>query len=643
MQNNKFNRMPGLATHFLAVPLIFLILSLIRYPIFINSDYFFTYDEGLLAGTILNILNGGPVAFYYETARTFGLTFGLVASPLIWFLGPTSLAFNLPATLFYSLYLWTTYLIARILIPRTAYLVFIMLIFTPNYITNLSTHNWPHIPAAFLGNLIFLLFIKIKLSKSFSSPVFFSLFSVIGLAIYTYTYSLIYILTISILYALTHPLWNQIREKLSIANVIVVFKNKKNKLDIFCLLLDVLIIIFSLSVVFSYVFGGFAFDIAGHSILQINKFHKAALQLLAIIFLRILINPTSAISFLSKAKSYYATNIQQKKQNIIAAGMAGFLIGLSPRFASILIGETSRGGQGHDVDFSPIKLFTHFQDLLTRSGPKLLGLDFPFQDFNYSLNNIEWLIFIVLFIALIIIYLTSVFSFISQNRIPLKNIATLRGMSFEAIHVILLVPFLVCIANIIVQNGSQPRYLFPLFGITTIWIGVFTDKIKKKYKWFPITVLMIWIIFYSFTNYSSFQNMGIIKGNKVVKFDKNIIHDLINFLEKNKIYTAYSDVYISQVGSYFSGDKINILEFYSKPTFNSLSGSFILKRKREKSNAITNFAIIAKNNYAITYQDYLQEKRITYESVIISDYEIFWDFSGNDIEINNLKTLIETN
>ena len=137
--------------------------------------------------------------------------------------------------------------------------------------------------------------------------------------------------------------------------------------------------------------------------------------------------------------------------------------------------------------------------------------------------------------------------------------------------------------------------------------------------------------------------MGIIKGNKVVKFDKNIIHDLIDFLEKNKIYTAYSDVNISQVGSYYSGDKINILEFSSKPTFNSLSGSFRLKRKREKSNTITNFAIIAKNNYAITYQDYLQEKRITYESVIISDYEIFWDFSGNDIEINNLKTLIEIN
>jgi hypothetical protein len=99
-----------------------------------------------LANTISNLLNGGPVVFYYDTHRTFGLTFGLVASPLIWFLGPTSLAFNLPATLFYSLYLWTTYLIARILIPRTAYLVFIMLIFTPEHISLSSTTQTSRLP-----------------------------------------------------------------------------------------------------------------------------------------------------------------------------------------------------------------------------------------------------------------------------------------------------------------------------------------------------------------------------------------------------------------------------------------------------------------------------------------------------------------
>ena len=246
----------------------------------------------------------------------------------------------------------------------------------------------------------------------------------------------------------------------------------------------------------------------------------------------------------------------------------------------------------------------------------------------------------IVFVALIAIMLISFCSFVYDNKGSFKSIVTLKGIDFEPVQLVLLAPIIVCFANIIVQNGSQPRYLFPLFGMTTIWIGIFTDKIKKKYKWLPITVLMIWISFYSFTNYINFQKIGVIKGNKVVKLEKHIIHDLVDFLEKKKIIAAYSDINISMIGSYYSGGKINICEFSSKPVFNSLSGSILLKRKREKANASTNFAIIAKNNHAITYQDYLQKKRITYKSAIILDYEIFWDFSGNDIEINNLRTLI---
>ena len=632
MQNKKFSSIPWLATHFLAVLLIFSILCLIRYPIFINSDHFFTTDEGLLAGTILDLLNGGPVAFYYPTARTFGLTFGLVASPFIWLFGPTSLAYNIPATIFYSLYLWTTYLIARILIPRTAYLVFIMLIFTPTYVTHLSTHNWPHIPAAFWGNLIFLLFIKIKLSKETSHPLLFALFFIMGLAIYTYTYSLIYILTITILYAINHPRWHQIREKLSITPLVVSFKNKKTKFEFLSLLLDVLIILFLIAVIFSYIFGGFAFDIAGHSIFQVNNFHKAAIQLLALIFIRILINPNSAITSFLNIKSYFANIIKPKKQNTIIIAVSGFLIGLSPRITSIFMGETSRGGQGHDVDFLPTKLLAHLQDLLTKYGPKLLGFDLPYPGFNPNPNGIVWYIFIILLILLIIIFFASAFSFIAEKRTSLYNIATLRNMPFEAIHVFLLLPFLVCIANIIVQNGPQPRYLFPLFGVTTIWIGIFVNKIQNKYKWFSVPVLIIWVCFYSFTNYLNFQDVGIIQEHKVVKLKKYFIHDLVDFLKEKKITVAYSDLRISQLGYYFSGGTININEYSPNPTFK-------LKR-REKSFTSSNFAIIAAGDKAITYHDYLNEKKIGHKTSIISDHKIFWNFSGNDNELNKLRSLI---
>ena len=62
--------------------------------------------------------------------------------------------------------------------------------------------------------------------------------------------------------------------------------------------------------------------------------------------------------------------------------------------------------------------------------------------------------------------------------------------------------------------------------------------------------------------------------------------------------------------------------------------------KREKSLTSFDFAIIAKDKHAITYRKFLKEKKIGHKSEIVSEYEIFWDFSGNKIEINKLRTLI---
>ena len=70
MPNNKTKAIYWLARHILTVLSIFVILSLIRYPIFINSDHFFTNDEGVLGGKIIDLLNGGPLSFYYDTLPT---------------------------------------------------------------------------------------------------------------------------------------------------------------------------------------------------------------------------------------------------------------------------------------------------------------------------------------------------------------------------------------------------------------------------------------------------------------------------------------------------------------------------------------------------------------------------------------------
>ena len=637
MSNIEFISLRKFINHFFFILLIFLALVLLRYPIFLNSDYFFNADDGLLASHILDLLNGDQFILYFPYTRKFGVTFGIISAPFIWLLGPTTLAYALPGTLFYASYLWTTYLIAKILIPRTAYFVFILLFFTPYFITELSTHNWPHILAAFLGNLIFLLFIKAKLSKTTNSVVIFFLFFTMGLAVYTYTYSLIFILSVGILYALSHPKWVQIREKMSLTTLIGFFKNKKTKREIFCQLLDLIIFLFFIAVIFSYIFGGFGLDIAGHSILQINEFHKAAMQFLGLIFLRILINPKSLIFFLRSAKFYISTRVQPEIKNLTAIGVAGFLAGLSPRIVSILIGETSRGGAGHDVDFSPIKLLAHTYGLFTKTGPLLFGMDLSVgSNLQYLVSNtidIFWIILCLLFISLTAIFFFSTASFISKNWIPLKNIVTLRGTQFKPTHIILLTPILVCFANIIVQHGSNQRYLFPLFGIVVLWVGIYVDKIKEKAKWFPAIVLAVWVSFYFIGNYQSFKNTGIIEGVKAVKLTRHPIHDVIEFLEAQQISVAYASYGVASTGTYLSGGNIFLNEYSHNPTFKTYRRAIAL--------ASPHFAIIAAGNHVLTYQNYLQEKSIEFKTTVVAGNKIFWDFKGSEEKINNLRYLIQ--
>lgn len=618
------------ARHFLSIFSIFLVLTFFRYPFFLNSDHFFTSDEGMLASAILDLL-GGSIRFYYDFGTTFGLTFGLVSVPLILLWGPTSLAFNLPATFFYALYLWTTYLIAKKVIPRTAYMVLMLMLFAPFSITALTTHNWPHVPAAFLGNCIFLLFIKFKFSKENNMLIIFLLFFAMGLAIYTYTYSLIFILTITILYALTHSQWDKIKKNISLTYFWGILKNKKSKKEAVCQLIDFLISIFFLVVCFSYVFGGFAFDIGGVSILQVKEFHNAALQLVALIFIRILINPESSVALVKNIQSCFIKNIPIDRKRMLFAGGAGFFVGLSPRVASIVVGETSRGGQGHDTDFLPTKLLAHLHSLLFKKGPQLFDFDRSWQSLISNPVSAYQVIFGFLFFALVAILLISVFLFFSENKGTLKNILTLKSMNFEPICLVLLAPLIVCFANIIVENGPEPRYLFPLFGSSALFVSIFVDKLKIKFKYISAIVLIIWLSFYSISNYRNFQELGLIQDARLVKREEIYIYDLIEFLEKKELSVAYSDYEVAGIATYLSGGRLNVSEYYINP---------VMKSRKKRGMKNPNFAVIAEKGVVNTYNNYLNEKNIEFEEDDLGRFKIYWDFSGDRMAINGLRSLI---
>ena len=634
MKKFLFSPFLSFASQFIPIAIIFAAAVLIRYPIFFNSDHYFTADEGLMVNTIMNLLEGGSIVFYYDYARYFGLTGGMLAVPFMWVLGFNTMAFNLPATLFFSLYLWTLYLIAREIIPGMALLVLMLMLISPPFVTQMTTHNWPHIASAFLGNLIFLLFIKFKSSKENRGCIVFFLFFTMGLAIYTYTFSLIYISVVAFLHALSCPQWNQLRQRFSLASLAGWFKGQKSKRKVFVRILDVVIVLFLLVIVFSYVFGGFGLDIAGVSIFQVNNFHKPVFQMLAILVLRILIYRKDLLSYLKSVKDFISKEMPRETRVFVGLGGAGFLLGLSPRIASILTGETSRGGQGFDVDFSPIKLIAHLWDIIVRTLPKLFSLDSSFRDFNFTSIGSYGTVLCILAIFLLLLLFFSAASFCSSRWNSLKSILTLQGVKFDPGNIYLLLPLLTCLANVFVQNGSQPRYLFPMFGTLVLFIGIFVNRFQKNFNGLPILVLVIWIGFYSMANYKYYEDQGLVKGFEVIKLEKIEIHGLVEFLESKNIEVAYSTYVVSQVGTFLSKGKINISEYSNNPA---------AKTQKRRSLKSSYFAVVAQKKQIAIYNEFLLDKKIEFKAEELGRYKIYWEFSGDQGQINKLRSLVPGN
>ncbi len=585
-----------------------------------------------MANTILTLMDGGPLVFYYDFARYLGITNGLVSIPFIWFLGVKPLAFNITGALFYSLYAWTTYLISKILTPRMAPLVLALMLITPPYITMMSTHNWGHLPAAFFGNLIFLLFIKIKTSKEISVIIIFLLFFSMGLAIYTYTFSLIYISVIVILCALYHPRWNDFREKISFSTLADLFRKQDSKAKKISRALDMLCFLFFIVIVFSYIFGGFAIDIGNVSIFQVKNFHKPAMQLIGIVLLRITVYRKDLIRLPERIKLLLMPiKNSTRAKHLFFFGATGFFLGLLPRIISILTGETSRGGQGFDVDLLPTELASHFWNMISGSVPILFGLDGLWNlstDFSLSYAIILW----ALLFALVTLLVSTGFYFFFYNRTVVKKIFSLKAINFEAHHIFILLPILVCMANIVVENGSLPRYLFPLFGTCVLLIGWFLSKVQEKVKWLPILVLVLWVGLYSLQNYQMYKDSGLIKDFTLIKLKKLELYDLLSFLESNEINVAYSNYHVSAVGTFLSKGKINISEYTDNPWATT-------QKARSMSN--NNFALIAQGNRATIYSNFLIKSNTSFKLRKIGIYNVFWDFSGDAANINKLRSFFQ--
>jgi hypothetical protein len=270
--------------------------------------------------------------------------------------------------------------------------------------------------------------------------------------------------------------------------------------------------------------------------------------------------------------------------------------------------------------------------MVSHSGPILLGLDrFWYStasfDFPYVLTS-QFLIFLLL-----ALFVSSGFYFFYNNWISVKKIFSFKTVNFEPQHIFILLPVLVCAANIIVENGSEPRYLFPLFGTFVLWIVWLLQKTQGKIKGFSIIMLTVWVAFYSAENYHMQKASGLIDGVTPIKLERHIAYDLIGFLESESINVAYADYGISQVGTFLSQGKINISEYTNNPW---------AATQKAKSMGSNDFAIIVKADHdnAATYRNFLKDNDINFKLNKIGVYKIFWSFLGSDAKLNKLRSLI---
>ena len=618
---------------------IFFVLVVLKFPILANSAQLLSPDEAIFAYQILDLYNGGPIFFYYDVVKYFGIFNGLIAIPFFWILEVGALAFKLPATLFYALYILSTYWLVKKIRPRAAWIVILLMIFSSPSIWWITSYNGGVGLICLLGNLIFLSFLKVKETGGSRALYLFLLGFFVGFAIYTFTYSIVYIGSVIILFVLSSNYFLNVRAKCSIKNILSWFVRQKGTLRKFVGILDGVILLVLCTTLFSYIFGGFGIDIAGFSILQSNELHKPLGQLLALVVFRICLFRQDIVTKLNSI-NLLILSIDPLIRRSLLLGLLGFVVGIFPRILSVLTGETTRGGQGFDVDFIPTNLIYHFWQLMTRQIPEVLGLWAPIvhlldyeMKFLYILNG-----FLILMVILLIS--RSIIFFVKPRWQEVKDIIRLKALVFNTAQFFLILPIVLCVAVVISQGPPTPRYLFPLHGVMSIYAATYFEKIRHESKMFFAFALVVWCIFSGVGIYQTYVAHGIVQDFSIVE-KSNRYSKLIEFCKEHEILHAYSDYGISAVGTFLSMGGIQIAE-YNKNVWG--------KKIKERLAREDSFAIIVDGRHSShlkTYQKYLDENLHSYSRNIVKGehsaddlYYVFSSFQGGAETIDRLRSLI---
>jgi hypothetical protein len=617
-------------------------LLFLRAPILINADNYLNFDEAYQGSQIMDLLNGAPVHFYYEGVSYAGIPLGLAAAPFFFMFGVSAFAYKIPAVIAYALYIVTFYWVVKKINPPAALTVVLLMIFSPTSALYISTYNWQHNLIIFLGGIIFLLFFKIKESITPRSSTVFLFGLVMGFSIYTYTYSILYIASVAIMFVLTHDGCSSFREKISITLLIdwwYVQLSGKMKL---VRVVDIVIICFLMAILFSYVFGGFGIDIFGYSLFQINNLHKPVFQVLAIIAIRFLMYREDIKSGLGGVRNFINFQKTLPTGRFIFLGIIGFILGILPRILSIVTGEVTRGGQGFDVDFNPIKLIVHLWELISYYIPQFFDIREPIR----ALFSSEWSSWIILRAGLAIVVslliLMAIFNFLSSSKLEIKKMVQFKRLEYFPDLIFVVFSILLFSAVIVSQHGALIRYLLPLHGVVSICVAIYLNKIRSVSKVRFAFLLLVWCGFSLVNTYSSYietpdSNKVVMRGFSVVKHDSNY-DELLEYCDSKKIKHVYSDRRLAAQINFLS--KGNIIAGVYDQNKN-------ISRKNQILSLKKSFSIIISNNnehHLKTYKTFLDEKTLKFSKELVDNkFWVLTNFVGDPADVDRLRHLMPIN
>jgi len=661
--------------------LIIVTLLILNYPILLNADFFLHYDELAQGVSVVNLYRGSPLLFYYPSISGFsyhGVLHAIFALPFFKLIGISTLSYKLPAILFYALHTWCTCWIAGKINPKAPFLVGLLMVFCSRGLSFITTHTWTNGLLLFLGSLSMVIFVECYLSKKNIPVKIFSLSTILGLSIYAYTYSIVYVATILLIFILTSSWWVEVRSRPKMSGISLWWKSLESKKLRFVRVLDLVIISFLFATGFAYIWGGFAVDMFGVSFFQIKNFHKPVGQVLTLIIIRLLIHRQDISGLIQKTKAW-AQVIDRRTRSLIALSFLGFIIGLAPRIIGIVNGEITRGGQGFDLNLSLFRLFDHLKHLMFMRLPDLLGLYTPFKEIFSDPNTDSYLkiVFLdsendplfpligVLAFAMLGLFLVAGYSFFKLNSTYWKKVFKLESCKFDPILVFIVLPTMVTLANMLTENGTLTiRYIYPLYSVVVIWVAIYLLRVKEKSLLVFLALVFIWVGFYSLSNYRFYRNSGIVRGLTPVE-KKLDLREVKRMLNSEGIESAFSNphttlkarlidqkpVFIADADPWFylnilpKSDLTKLKSFAIVIKNENKDQTFVIYedkhwgKKRAKKTGDVSTAHLKKSNF---YETFLREKQIKYQKNIVGGFIVFFDFQGDNSDIEELKSIIKS-